>query len=261
MICAANWKMSMGHEEARRFLFKFKNMPESAETSRFVFFPPACLAGLFAREDFLWGGQNVYFKGRGPWTGENSLETLEEMGARFCLIGHSERRYIFGESEVEAEKKFHFTHERGLVPVLCAGETAAERGKKAAALRRQLGWIKTCRKYMSLPWKTNRRPKGFESIPFIVAYEPVWAIGSGETPSPAEISEAADLIRGHLSFLSEGGAGGGGGSPPLVFYGGSVTKENASRLSRSGNIDGFLIGGASLKAEELCAIYRAAASL
>ena len=249
MICAANWKMSMGLEEARRFLFKFKNLLGSGERGRFLFFPPACLAGLFSEESFLWGGQNVYFKGRGAFTGENSLEALEEMGARFCLLGHSERRYIFGESETEIEKKFHFIHERGLVPILCAGETAAERGKKSPAIKRQLGWIKTYEKYRSLPWKADRRPEGFEKIPFIVAYEPVWAIGSGETPSPGEISEARQIIKEIMAF---------DGAP--VFYGGSVTKENAAEIARGGGADGFLIGGSSLKAEELYAIYKAAES-
>ena len=250
MICAANWKMNMGYGEAQRFLFKFKNLLESEEEkNKFLFFPPACLAGLFAGESFLWGAQNVYFKGRGAFTGENSLETLEEMGAQFCLLGHSERRHIFGESDVEIEKKFHFIHERGLIPVLCAGEAAAEREKKSAAIKRQLGWIKTYEKYKSLPWRADRRPKGFEKIPFIVAYEPVWAIGSGETPSPEEISETHQLIKEHLSF-----------DGALVFYGGSVTKENAALFGREAEVEGLLAGGASLKAEEFYSLYKAAAS-
>ncbi len=245
MIYIANWKMNMGYKEAQDFLFKFKNLLKEKENEKFIFLPPAFLSGLFQKGNLYWGSQNIYFKKKGSFTGENSAELLQEMGAQFCLLGHSERRHIFGETDVDIEKKFNLIQEVNLIPILCVGELGHERGDKESVFKKQLSWIRTYGKYQKLPWKPESRPDLFNTVPFIVAYEPVWAIGTGETPSPEEINESHRFIKEYLQFENI-----------PVFYGGSVTKENVQMFSQQKYIDGFLIGGASLNVEEFYSIYK-----
>ena len=195
MIYIANWKMNMGYKEAQDFLFKFKNYLKENENEKFVFLPPAFLSGLFQKENFYWGAQNIYSKEKGSFTGENSAEVLQEIGAQFCLLGHSERRYTFGETDIDIEKKFDLAQQKNLIPILCVGELSHEKGDKESVFRRQLSWIRTYAKYQNLPWKPDARPKPFKTLPFIIAYEPVWAIGAGETPSPEEINESHQFIK------------------------------------------------------------------
>ena len=167
------------------------------------------------------------------------------MGADFCLLGHSERRYIFGESDSDIEKKFQLLQELALIPVLCIGENLQDRFDKEPVLKRQLSWIKNYNKYQKLPWKPESLPSAFHKIPFIVAYEPLWSIGSGDTPSYQEIGEAAGYIKEYLSY------------PFLkVFYGGSVNKSMVKNFSGCLSLDGLLVGGASLDPDHLYDIYR-----
>ena len=243
MLYIANWKMNQGFEEAQNFLKEFKGLVKSGEQNKFVFLPPALLSVLFQKESFYWGGQNIHVKPKGSFTGENSAQTLLEMGAQFCLLGHSERRYGFGESEAEIEKKFHLLHELGLIPILCVGETASETGSKSTVFKRQLAWLKTFIKYENLPWKPENRPEEFKTLPFIVAYEPVWAIGTGNTPSAQDLRTSCEMIKENLPK----------GIP--ILYGGSVNKDNAKEISEQKDIDGFLVGGASLDAKEFYSIY------
>ncbi len=244
MMYIANWKMNIGYKEAQNFLFKFKNFLKEGEKEKFIFLPPAFLSGLFHQEKFYWGAQNVSSVNKGAFTGENSVDVIQEMGAQFCLLGHSERRYTFGETDADVEKKFDLIQKMNLIPILCVGELSHERRDKQSVFRRQLSWIKTYDKYQKLPWKPENRPESFREIPLIVAYEPVWAIGTGETPSPEEVNESHHFIKEYLQFENI-----------PVFYGGSVTKENVFSLSQNKYMDGFLIGGASLKAEEFYSIY------
>ena len=156
------------------------------------------------------------------------------MGASFCLLGHSERRYIFGETDVDIEKKFSLLLELALIPLLCIGESLADRFQKKKILQKQLSWIKNYNKYQKLPWKPDLLPSAFKEIPLIVAYEPLWSIGTGETPSAQEINETAQFIKEYLPQTK-------------VFYGGSVDIKNIKSFASCSFIDGFLIGGASLK--------------
>ncbi len=246
MIVAGNWKMRMGFQQAIQFLGAFKKLTDkSGQWENFIFFPPACLSLLFQKESFYWGGQNVYHQPEGAWTGETSALTLKEMGASFCLLGHSERRYVFGESDAEVEKKFQLLQELALIPVLCVGENLADRSNKAKILRQQLSWIKNDEKYKSLPWKSEQIPTAFKNIPLIVAYEPLWSIGSGDTPSAQEANETAQFIKEYLPLPSI-----------KVFYGGSVNKDAAKKISNCSFIDGFLVGGASLNPESLYSVYQ-----
>lgn len=246
MICIANWKMNQGFQAAQTFLQEFKSLLQSEDDKQnFIFLPPAFLAGLFKEESFYWGAQDICNKTQGAFTGENSAKTLLEMGAQFCLLGHSERRYGFGESEVEIEQKFHLMQDLGLIPILCVGETESERNNKALVFKRQLAWLRTYVKYEKLPWKPEARPKPFKDMPFIVAYEPVWAIGTGATPSQQEMQDSCEIIKEYLHLKN---------TP--ILYGGSVNKDNAEVFYKQKYLDGFLIGGASLKAQEFYSIYK-----
>lgn len=244
MIIAANWKMNMGFHKAVEFLASFNSLVGSEDKENFIFFPPACLSGLFHKENFYWGGQNIYYKAEGSCTGENSAKALREMGARFCLLGHSERRWTFGESDVDVEKKFSLLQELALIPVLCVGESLSDRFDREKILKRQLSWIKDYKKYEKLPWKPELLPKFFKDISLIVAYEPVWSIGTGDTPSVQELNETAHFIKDYLHLHSI-----------KTFYGGSIDEKTVKNFSKCSYIDGFLVGGASLSAQGFYSIY------
>ena len=243
----ANWKMNGGLKQKAEYFSAFNQLVKNRkEQQNFVFFPPAALAALFSEEPFFWGAQNFYFKPQGAYTGENSLETFKELGARFCLLGHSERRYIFGESDTDIEKKFYRAQMEGLLPVLCVGGNTSGKREKNQALKKQLNFLNTYQKYKNLPWPDSLRPEPFKEVPFIIAYEPLWAIGTGEAASPEEVSEAIDIIREFLPFRKK----------MLVVYGGSVKHKNVKALTKTGSMDGFLVGGASLNPSEFYSIYQ-----
>ena len=244
MIVAGNWKMNMGFKQAVQFLSDFnKLIDKKTERGHFIFFPPTALAFLFQKEKLYWGGQNVYHKKEGDLTGETSAQTLKEMGACFCLLGHSERRHIFGESDVDIEKKLSLLQELALIPVLCIGENLSDRPQKNKVLQKQLSWIKNYNKYEKLPWKPDLLPFEFKKMPLIIAYEPLWSIGTGKTPSAQEIDETSRFIKEYLPKTK-------------VFYGGSVNIQNIKNFTNCPLLDGFLIGGASLKPDLFYNIYQ-----
>ena len=246
MIIAGNWKMNMGFQQGLNFLSRFNGLlDKQKERENFIFFPPACLSLLFQKENFYWGGQNVHHKPEGAWTGETSASVLKEMGAAFCLLGHSERRYTFGESDVDVERKFHLLQDTALIPVLCIGESLSDRFEKQKILQKQLVWIKNYEKYKKLPWKPELLPPAFQNISLIAAYEPLWSLGTGDTPSLEEISETAQFIKEYLPSHSV-----------KVFYGGSVDQKNTAEFSACSFIDGFLLGGASLDPDRFYNIYQ-----
>ena len=247
MIVAGNWKMKMGFQQALQFLSRFnKLVDKKRELEKFIFFPPASLSLLFQKESFYWGGQNVHHQAEGAWTGETSAKTLKEMGASFCLLGHSERRYTFGESDVEIEKKFSLLQKQALIPVLCVGESLPDRFDKKNFLSRQVSWLKNHKKYQGAsPCPANKLAPAFKNIPFIVAYEPVWSIGTGDTASAQEVDETAQFIKEELSL------------PQLkIFYGGSLDSKTVKRFTACAFIDGFLLGGASLDPDQFYNIYQ-----
>lgn len=247
MIFGANWKMKMGWSRAEAFLSQWKALiSKDKDFPPVVFFPPAMLCGLFQKENFYWGGQNAYQQVSAALTGENSPEVLKEMGADFCLLGHSERRWVFGESEVEIEKKFQLFQQQALIPVLCVGEPETERFKKEKFLLSQFSWIKKSKRYDSIPYKPSLLPEPFKTVPFIIAYEPLWAIGSGKTPSVPEITDSIEFIKENLGFPAA-----------LAFYGGSVDKALVESLVSQKNLDGFLLGGASLEPKGLYEVCKA----
>ena len=179
------------------------------------------------------GAQNMHFENSGAFTGEVSANMLNELGVNFVILGHSERRHIFGESDKMIQSKMIQSIENGLIPILCIGEKLSDResGNTKKVLQSQLEF-------------------GLENVSgeYIIAYEPVWAIGTGKSATSEMVAETHGVIRNILADLSID-------DNVSLLYGGSVSPENASQLSAVQYVDGFLIGGASLDVEKFYNIY------
>ncbi len=232
MICAGNWKMNKGPKAAEEFLKIFlEAVPKEAEAD-FILFPQNLVLSQVA--DHLkgravgFGAQNCYWEKHGAFTGENSPEVLKELGAGYCLVGHSERRQIFKETDEDMARKVRAVQDLDLLPVLCIGETLDQRttGKTNAILDVQL----------SIGLKNLSAGKKFW-----IAYEPVWAIGTGVVAEVPQVAEAHQFIFKKLQALV-----GPAASQVKILYGGSVKPDNAKALAKVEHVDGFLIGGASL---------------
>ena len=244
-VLAANWKMNNGPTEARTFMAAFLASYSPRGDRTIVIFPPALsLASardaLGSRNDIQLGVQNIHTEAKGAFTGENSAPMARDAGARVALVGHSERRHVFGESDDATAKKCAMAFQHSLTPMLCVGEKIEEREKEHTeqVVLRQL------RTGLSLVEK-----KSVGGI--LVAYEPVWAIGTGKTATPADASAVHDLIRRELGKVS-GSVEIAGGIP--ILYGGSVNRENARNLLDARGVDGLLVGGASIDASSWSAI-------
>lgn len=244
-VFAANWKMNHAPADAEAFLRQFlAHYPRSQDRS-VILFPPALTlyavhAGLRDRPDIKLGVQNIHWEDHGAFTGENSAAIARGAGAKFALVGHSERRHVFGESDEQAGLKVAAAFRGGLTPVLCVGETLAQReaGDTLAVVIRQL------RAGLERVEKTQ--------IPScLLAYEPVWAIGTGKTATPTDASTVHVALRAELRAL----AGDRSEAVPIL-YGGSVNRGNAEALLAAQSVDGLLVGGASLDAEAWSAIVR-----
>lgn len=245
-VIAGNWKMHMGPAEARAFLagLRVDDVPGDREL---VVFPPALTLGAVASdpsrpERVQVGVQNIHWEDAGAFTGEVSAPMAVECGATFALIGHSERRHVFGETDDQVALKVDAARRHGLIPVVCVGETLEERraGRVDDVIVRQLDAV--------LP--------GFQAEGrVLVAYEPVWAIGTGETATPDDASTAHATLRDRLAeTLGEERAQ----RVPLL-YGGSVKPANAAELLAAPQVDGVLVGGASLDAASFVQIALAGA--
>lgn len=186
-----------------------------------------------------WGAQNVYPANTGAYTGEVSGAMLKDYQCHYVLVGHSERRQIFKESEKFVADKYHHVKEHGMIPVLCVGETLEERqqGRTKQVLVRQLSAV------------AEKIPGCFSNA--VVAYEPVWAIGTGQTASPEQAQDMHGFIREFVSEFSKEDAA----ALPLL-YGGSVNEKNAASLFSMPDVDGGLIGGASLNAQQFVEIVK-----
>jgi triosephosphate isomerase len=184
-----------------------------------------------------WGAQDVSEHGSGAYTGEVSAAMLSEFGCRYAIVGHSERRQYYGDTDGVVAAKAAAALAAGLVPIACVGETLAERdaGATDAVVIRQLDAVLA--------------RVGRDAVKMVIAYEPVWAIGTGRTATPDQAQAVHALLRARL--------GGAGASDVPLLYGGSVKADNAAALFAMADIDGGLIGGASLKAAEFFAVARA----
>lgn len=233
---AANWKMHYGPDEAREFLENLlPNLPVSKKP-RILLFPPAISLQVVSEEikqcaEIELGIQNIHWETEGAFTGEHSAAMAVSIGVGFVLIGHSERRHLFGESNSEVKDKVSTTIAAGLRPVVCLGETREERlqGNTEQVIIRQLDSI--------LSEISGQGPKGV-----LLAYEPVWAIGTGLLPETHEIEEAHSLIRNQIKEK----IGEESSLSTQILYGGSVNANNSEDLLKLKNVDGLLVGGASL---------------
>ena len=232
-LFAANWKMHHGPGAARSFLGTFLDQYAHRTDRDVWFFPPAIsfttvLDLVRGRPDLGAGIQNVHWEAKGAFTGETSVPMLVEAGAKGAIVGHSERRHVFGEKDEESGKKARALLSAGLVPVFCVGEKLEERdaGHTWSVVERQLNVLD------GLPAQQLAR--------VVVAYEPVWAIGTGRNATPGDAAEVHQAIRGWFQHH------GIKGDDVTVLYGGSVNLKNGNELLAASEIDGVLVGGASL---------------
>lgn len=233
-VIAGNWKMHMGPAETRAF-FQALRLDDVPPEQELLIFPPAvslsaAVAAAASHGRVELGIQNIHWEDQGAFTGESSAGMAAEAGAAFALIGHSERRHVFGETDEEVALKFEAARRNGLVPVVCVGETLDQRreGAVATVIVRQLSAV--------LPGLVGDAGR------FLVAYEPVWAIGTGETATPEDASKAHATLRAALAETL--GSVVAAGVP--ILYGGSVKPSNAAELLGSSDVDGVLVGGGSL---------------
>ncbi len=231
---AGNWKMYKTLSEARAFAEQFKEIYVKNDIRVAVCAPYTHLAVLceaFKGTGIAVGAQNMHFEDEGAFTGEVSANVLKEIGVLYCIIGHSERRQYFAETDESVNKKLHKAFEKGLLPILCIGETLAEReaGKEHDVVRGQL--------------TADLQGLSCSQIAELtIAYEPIWAIGTGKTATPQQANEMCGFIRDVIEELYDDKAA----CEVTVQYGGSVKPSNATEIMNMEEIDGALVGGASL---------------
>lgn len=240
-IFAANWKLNKTPEESREFIIQFKNQifqnTNFFENREVIIFPQAfsleALSSLCAGTQIGFGPQNVYCESSGAFTGENSAEVAKKLKSEFTLVGHSERREIFNEVDGLINKKLQLLQKLELTPVFCIGETLSQRDAGQT--------MKVCLDQVS---------KGLAGLNkarrLIVAYEPVWAIGTGKVATSDQVKEVHQAL---YQYLNENTY-----SDFQLLYGGSVKPENANELLNVPHVDGFLLGGASLKVDSFLKI-------
>ena len=238
MLIAGNWKMYKGPYETREFCARLRARLYGFQGADVIVCPPSPslhdALGILAVTEIGVFAQNAHWAKEGPYTGEVSPWMLKEMGVGGTLVAHSERRQLFGETDESAALRIEGSLDAGLHVIACVGETEHEReaGETEHVIRRQVEAIKTVVEDENL----DR---------LVIAYEPVWAIGTGRTATPDQAKEAHRLIKRVLEVP--------------VLYGGSVKQENAEELLSQPDVDGALVGGASLEVESFAAICEAAA--
>jgi triosephosphate isomerase len=239
--CAGNWKMNKNPEQANAFIKQLRAEAPSADHSNLIILPSPVLATTVAESlngtAIGWGGQNCYFEAKGAFTGETSPQVLKDLGAKYCLVGHSERRQIFAETDDMLAKKVRACQDTGLIPILCVGETLDDRrwNRTQEVIVRQL--------------KTGLQMAD-AAKPLWLAYEPVWAIGTGQVATPDQVEEAHVILRKGLRDWNAKAA-----DTTPILYGGSAKPDNVRALAILKNVNGFLIGGASLEVPEFLKIY------
>jgi triosephosphate isomerase len=245
-LLAANWKMYKTPAEARDFVTTFLKNPLPEKTEVAVF--PASIsipAALEAAKGSALkvGAQNIHYADEGAFTGEISAPMLVAVGATHVLIGHSERRQYFGETDELVNKKLHTALRYKLTPIVCVGEHLEQRenGETEAVLRRQTS-------------RALNNIDAAQASPIVIAYEPVWAIGTGKTATPQIAAEAHAIIRHEVAQL----LGRTTSEALRILYGGSVKPDNAKELCAQPDIDGALVGGASLDPASFAKIVAAA---
>jgi len=244
-VIAGNWKMYKTPAESASFVKEFLPMVSGVRGVEIVLAPPypslSLVAALTGGSNVGVASQNVHFATEGAYTGEVSPLMVKDAGAGYAIIGHSERRLYFAETDENVGRKVKAALAAGIVPILCIGETLEEReaGRTFEVTGRQL--------------RAGLSGTDFaHSQKVLVAYEPVWAIGTGKTATPAQAQEVHAYLRGVITELW----GRGAAESVRILYGGSVKPENIADLMAQADIDGALVGGASLKAASFAAIVK-----
>ncbi len=250
-LIAGNWKMNETVPEAVVLAQEISNLMERdwlemvdvAVCPPFVDLKPVKTVLEFDRVDIALGAQNVYWEPAGAFTGEISIPMIKEIGCAFCIVGHSERRNLFGETNEDVNRKARALIEAGIAPIVCVGESLSVRDEGAyldyvtAQVRAAFAGI-----------------DGDDARTTVVAYEPVWAIGTGRTATPEQAEEVCAAIRACLADLYDEATA----AAMRILYGGSMNEGNAALLLAEADIDGGLIGGAALKAGSFIEIVKAA---
>ena len=237
-IVAANWKMNMTINEGLDLIDNILK-DSSPEKSQIIFFPASIalksISDRLLNTGYKVGVQNIHHEQSGAYTGEISAQMIKQLDVQYAIIGHSERRQYFMETDEQVNRKIHNAIAENLIPVVCIGETLEEResGETSAVLKKQLD-------------------SAFDDVDrnanLIVAYEPVWAIGTGKSATSSQVDKTHRFINEILNEFFE--------IPPRILYGGSVNAANAKELFEIKNVDGFLVGGASLNSESFCQIIK-----
>ena len=244
-VLAANWKMNNGPTMAREFMKSFIDQFPRQNDKTILFFPPALSLASVAsvigeRRDIWLGVQNIYWADQGAFTGELSVPMARDAGARVVLVGHSERRHVFGETDEETALKCEAVERAGLTPLLCVGEKIEQRDAGDAE-RVVISQLRT----------GLSRLAHLATKDIAIAYEPVWAIGTGRTATPEDATAMHTVIREELESLV-----GDRARLAPILYGGSVNPGNAKALLAAPEVHGLLVGGASLDASSWLAIVR-----
>ena len=247
-IVAANWKMNMTQSEAARFVDTFLLDIGEINNVDVVIIPPftaiAKVTEALARaHNIKVGAQNMYWEKSGAFTGEISAPLLRDLFVHYVVLGHSERRTLFGETDEMVNRKVHAAHEAKLRPIVCVGESLEQRDKG------------NVEKILSIQLRgslAGLKPKELQET--VIAYEPVWAIGTGRNATPAQAQEAHAFVRHTLAEMADKTTA----ERVRIQYGGSVKPENARELMSQPDIDGALVGGASLDPRSFAQIVKAA---
>ena len=245
-LIAGNWKMNLLRDSSLALVHQLLDQIRPAQHVDVAVCPPSVYihdVGAALRGSHIGlGGQNMHAADEGAFTGEVSGKMLRDLGCRYVILGHSERRQLFGETDASVNEKLHVAIKCGLTPIVCVGETLEQReaGQTQSVVQGQ------CRG--SLKGLTAQ-----QMATMVLAYEPVWAIGTGKTATPAQAEEVHADIRKLLTEMFDAATA----SKVCIQYGGSVKADNAAELLSQPNIDGALVGGASLKADSFVAIIRA----
>jgi triosephosphate isomerase len=246
-LVAGNWKMHLTAEESRKLASQVVKAGLELPEAEMVLIPPFTslvhVQKIVSESPVQLGAQNMHWENKGAFTGEISPIHLCDAGCRYVVLGHSERRQLFGETDAAVNKKIRAALQHGLTPIFCLGETLQER-EQARTMKRAAEQL-----------EAGLAGLGGEQVgQAIIAYEPMWAIGTGKTATPAEAQEVHSFIRNSLKEKY----GNDVSRCVIILYGGSVKPDNAFSLFREKDIDGFLVGGASLEAASFIQITKEA---
>ncbi|WP_436952861.1 triose-phosphate isomerase [Staphylococcus shinii] len=248
-IIAGNWKMNKTVQEAKDFVNELPTLPDTKEVESVICAPIIQLDALVTlvnegkAQGLQIGAQNAYFEDNGAFTGETSPVALADLGVKYVVIGHSERREIFHETDEEINKKAHAIFNHGMTPIICVGETDEEResGKANEVVGNQ---VKKAVEGLS--------EEQLQQV--VIAYEPIWAIGTGKSSTAKDANEMCAFVRQTVSELSSQTVA----EATRIQYGGSVKPNNIEEYMAESDIDGALVGGASLKVDDFVQLLEGA---